>query len=229
MFRYLFCCPHTRLVCRMSTGIQLWVQVLAHQPYLFVYWPSKHIWNFLQIVPHFHVGVGAQSAFLAAPSGHLECSDFHVLLHKFKFPYKVLEILLYISVLPLAEFEVGVGRNKETKHMFIFFRGDEGNGVSVVLGFGYKIDIPLSIAPERFIETDVYFIQIAIANVVDVLPVILRKFRNELYLSCLQNTNRQTCNDLLASIPLFVSGNLNHLIGIVYFDNFFAQFQGGSA
>ena len=157
-----------------------------------------------------HVGVGTQGALLAAPSGHLECSDFNILFLKFKFPYKVLEVFLDILVLPLAEFEVGVGRNEEAKHVFIFFRGDEGNGVSVVLGFGDKIDIPLSIAPERFIEADVYFVQVAIANVVDILLVILWKFGNELYLSCLQNANRQTCNDLLAPVSLFISGHLNH-------------------
>ena len=113
--------------------------------------------------------------------------------------------------------------------MLVLFRGDEGNGVSVVLGFGDKIDIPLSIAPERFVETDVYFVQISISNAVDVLLVVLRKRRNELYLSSLQNANRKTCYDLFAAVSLFVGSNLNHWIGEVYFDHLLAQFQGGSA
>lgn len=203
--------------------------MLAHKPHLFFYWSSKHVGNLFQVVSDLHVGVGTQGALLAAPSGHLECSDFNILFLKFKFPYKVLEVFLDILVLPLAEFEVGVGRNEEAKHVFILFGGDEGNGVSVVLGFGDKIDIPLSIAPERFIKTDVYFVQIAISNAVDILSVVLRKLRNKLYLSCLQNANGQTGYDLFAGVSLFVGSNLNYLMGIVNFDNFFAQFQGGSA
>ena len=134
-----------------------------------------------------------------------------------------------ILVFPLAEFEVGVGRNEEAKHVLILFRGDEGNGVSVVLGLGYKIDIPLSIAPERSVKADVYFVQISISNAIDCLLVVLRKRRNELHLSCLQNANRQTGYDLFAAVSLFVSRNLNHWMGVVYFYNLFAQFQGGPA